>query len=425
MNSMQTELFAKSSFEIEAKHTTHSGGKGEYLHDWYSYLEGFSSSFVYEILKTYAPDAEIVLEPFAGVGTTPVNSSILGCTSYYCEINPVLRKVVAIKKKILGLLDSEKSKFLLDISILCENLSSYLQNVEPSEELRKKYYDCFDKSIFFSQDTFEQVLKFRSLVDQIALNDELLAEALEVAILSCLVTCSLLKRSGDVRFKTPKELSKGVPLLLPSVLKQLNLMMDDCRNCPRALAPINLLANNSKEVLDIKSIQADIVITSPPYLNGTNYFRNTKLELWFIGELLNNKSLRVFRDQVVTSGINDVTKDKGKDILPLVSDLYAELLEKAYDARIAKMMSAYFYEMKIVLEGLHHHTKPNGVVCIDIGDSVYANVYIPTHTILTEIAKDLGFSLYEEIVLRKRYSNGGAELGQYLLVFKKMDSDEK
>ena len=102
-----------------------------------------------------------------------------------------------------------------------------------------------------------------------------------------------------------------------------------------------------------------------------------------------------------------------------------ELLEKAYDARIAKMMSAYFYEMKIVLEGLHHHTKPNGVVCIDIGDSVYANVYIPTHKILTEIAKDLGFLLYEEIVLRKRYSNGGAELGQYLLVFKKMDNDEK
>lgn len=48
--------------------------------------------------------------------------------------------------------------------------------------------------------------------------------------------------------------------------------------------------------------------------------------------------------------------------------------------------------MKIVLEGLHHHTKPNGVVCIDIGDSVYANVYILTHTILdVKSAKDLGF----------------------------------
>lgn len=422
---MQTELFKKASFEIEAKHTTYSGGKGEYLHDWYSYLEGFSSSFVYEILKTYSPDARIVLEPFAGVGTTPVNSSILGYTSYYCEINPVLRKVIAIKKKILDLSDNEKSEFLMSINKLGDDLKELLQNIEASEDLRKRYYDCFGKSIFFPQDTFEKLLKCRSLVDQIVLKNELLAEALEVAILSCLVTCSLLKRSGDVRFKTPKELLKGVPELLPSVIRQLKLMMEDCKNCPKALAPMNLLANNSKEVLDLESIQADIVITSPPYLNGTNYFRNTKLELWFIGELINSKSLRFFRDQVVTAGINDVTKDKGKEILPLISDLYTELLEKAYDTRIAKMMSAYFYEMKIVLEGLQHHTKSDGVVCIDIGDSVYANIYIPTHKILTEIAKDLGFFLYEETLLRKRYSNGGAELGQYLLVFKKLESAEK
>ena len=202
-------------------------------------------------------------------------------------------------------------------------------------------------------------------------------------------------------------------------------MAKDCINLPESLAHSYLLANNSKEILNIESIQADIVITSPPYLNGTNYFRNTKLELWFTGNIVNSKSLRLFRDQVVTSGINDVTKDKGKDILPLISDLYDELLEKSYDNRISKMMSAYFYEMRMVLEGLHHHTTPNGVVCIDIGDSVYSNVYIPTHTILTTIAKDLGFSLYDEVMLRKRYSNGGAELGQYLLVLKKMDSDEK
>lgn len=419
---MQAELFQKSSFEIEGKHTTHSGGKGEYLHDWYSYLEGFSSSFVNQILKTYAPNAEIVLEPFAGVGTTPVNSSILGCTSYYCEINPVLRKVTAIKNKILNLSDEDKVNFLININELSENLSKNILGIEASEELRAKYYDCFDKSVFFSQDTFEKVLKFRALIDQILSKDILLAEALEVAVISCLVKCSLLKRSGDVRFKTAKELSKGVPELISSVIKQLKLMMEDCKNCPQAIAPMYLLANNSKETLEIKSVQADIVITSPPYLNGTNYFRNTKLELWFIRELLNNKSLRTFRDQVVTSGINDVTKDKGKEILPLISDLYIELLEKAYDSRIAKMMSAYFYEMKIVLEGLMHHTKSDGVICIDIGDSIYANVYIPTHKILIKIAQELGFSLYEEILLRKRHSNGGAELGQFLLVFKKEDS---
>lgn len=422
---MVTEINQQNLFKIDAKHTTHSGGKGEYLHDWYSYLEGFSSSFVNKILKSYTPNAEIVLEPFAGVGTTPINCSILGCTSYYCEINPVLRKIVEIKNKILNLSEEEKSNFVIRISKLLISLEKLLISHKPSEELREKYFNCFGKSIFFTSEAFEQVLTLRSIVDEIFIEDELLAETLEVAILSCLVNCSLLKRSGDVRFKTTKELSKGVPRLKPSIISQLKLMMDDCARCPKGLAPIYLLAKNSKEVLEIDSIKADIVITSPPYLNGTNYFRNTKLELWFIGELINNKSLRTFRDQVVTSGINDVTNDKGKYILPLISDLYFELLEKAYDARIAKMMSAYFHEMKIVLEGLYHHVKSNGFVCIDIGDSLYANVYIPTHKILTEIALDLNFSLHEEILLRRRRSKGGALLGQYLLVFVKNNGEIK
>ena len=422
---MQNVISTKSTFKIEPKHTTHSGGKGEYLHDWYPYLEGFSSSFVNEILKMYSPNAMRVLEPFSGVGTTVINSSILGYTSYYCEINPILRKVTDLKIQVLNLSRKDRLDLSKKIINLYTNLKKNIEDTNTFEPLRTQYYACFSKSVFFTPVTFENILKLRTIINHISTEDELLANVIEVAVLSCLVPCSLLKRSGDVRFKTEKELKHGIPELINSVIKQLEIMAKDCINLPESLAHSYLLANNSKEILNIESIQADIVITSPPYLNGTNYFRNTKLELWFTGNIVNSKSLRLFRDQVVTSGINDVTKDKGKDILPLISDLYDELLEKSYDNRISKMMSAYFYEMRMVLEGLHHHTTPNGVVCIDIGDSVYSNVYIPTHTILTTIAKDLGFSLYEEDMLRKRYSNGGAELGQYLLVLKKMDSDEK
>ena len=77
---MQNVISTKSTFKIEPKHTTHSGGKGEYLHDWYPYLEGFSSSFVNEILKMYSPNAMRVLEPL-----TPAVNSVqlnLGDFSY-------------------------------------------------------------------------------------------------------------------------------------------------------------------------------------------------------------------------------------------------------------------------------------------------------------------------------------------------------
>lgn len=82
------------------------------------------------------------------------------------------------------------------------------------------------------------------------------------------------------------------------------------------------------------------------------------------------------------------------------------------------MMAAYFWEMKIVLEGLKKQVVNGGLVCIDIGDSIYSKIYIPTHKVLIEIAKDIGLELYDEVLLRKRTSKDGTSLGQFLLVFK-------
>lgn len=419
---MQVKKESKPEFLIEAKHTTHTGGKGEHLHDWYSYLEGFSSSFVKGILEAYSPNAKIVLEPFAGVGTTPLNCSFLGITSYYCEVNPVLRKVINTKEKISKLNGKKKEIFISKLLYLSDNISFEVEKCASSVELKERYFSCFGKSIFFSEEAFEKVLKFRSYIDKI--DNDLVASSLEVALMSCIVTCSLLKRSGDVRFKTIKELDKGIPDFYDTVSQQLKRMALDCKVCPESKNEIIFLTSNAKDLVKHASINADIVITSPPYLNGTNYFRNTKLELWFIGELINDKSLRLFRDQVVTSGINDVTRSKGNEILPQLSYLYNELLEKSYDKRIAKMMAAYFLEMKLVIEGLKSHVVEDGLICIDIGDSIYSKIYIPTHKILIEIAKNIGLSLYDEVLLRKRTSKDGSPLGQFLLVFKRDRSNE-
>lgn len=413
---MQPEVLIKPKFLIDAKHTTHSGGKGEYLHDWYSYLEGFSSSFVKGILQTYSPNAKVVLEPFAGVGTTPINCSFLGIHTYYCEVNPVLRKVISAKEVVARLDAKGKANLVASLKKLSERLPTEIENLSPSEELKKRYYSCFGKSIFFTDDAFDKVLRLRTYVDE--MQDDLVAASVEVAVMSCIVHCSLLKRSGDVRYKTQKELEKGLPDFYESVCMQLSRMAVDCENCPEAVGKLDLIASNAKDLVNKSSVNADIVITSPPYLNGTNYFRNTKLELWFIRELENEKSLRCFRDQVVTSGINDVTKDKGKDILPFITELYENLYEKSYDKRISKMMAAYFWEMKIVLEGLKKQVVNGGLVCIDIGDSIYSKIYIPTHKVLIEIAKDIGLELYDEVLLRKRTSKDGTSLGQFLLVFK-------
>ncbi len=165
----------------------------------------------------------------------------------------------------------------------------------------------------------------------------------------------------------------------------------------------------------------DAIITSPPYLNGTNYFRNTKIELWFLRELSSKAGLRILRDAAITSGINDVTlrKTNGheKPITPSLQGVLEALAEDCYDARIPLMVRSYFNEMASVISGFQTIVKLNGTVVIDLGDFCYGSVWVPTDQILAEMMSAAGFKPIDRIVLRERQSRDGRKLSQTLQVF--------
>ena len=60
MGLIQQSLFEEKTYY--GKSATHTGGKGEVFHDWYPYLEGFSSSFVSSVFEKYLPKAKKILE---------------------------------------------------------------------------------------------------------------------------------------------------------------------------------------------------------------------------------------------------------------------------------------------------------------------------------------------------------------------------
>jgi len=422
MENSTQQLSFDQQLVIEPKHVTHSGGKGEYLHDWYAYLEGYSSEFVRSVFDTYMPEAQSILEPFAGVGTTPLTLGLMGVRSFYSEINPAMRKVINAKLQIASLPKSKKQQVYKGILELADSLPDNILEQSAKSSLKDTYNSAFKNSVYFDDAMFLNILKLRNFNNKLSAQNPILGNALEVAAISKLITCSKLKRAGDVRFKTEKELSKGLPDFITSIQEQLRLMADDCMRCPTSLAESILVARNAKQLHELEPLNVDGVITSPPYLNGTNYFRNTKLELWYMGFISTDKCLRSFRDEVVTSGINDVTKNKGNIIHPACQSVIDQLAQAAYDGRISKMAAGYFEEMGIVFSGLSKHLKPSGVACIDIGDSIYAGIHVPTHDILCEIAKDSGFETRDIVTLRERRSKSGALLAQSLLVLEKKNS---
>jgi RMKL-like, methyltransferase domain len=409
---------ASNPIAIDPIQATFNGGRYEPLHEWYPYLEGYSPSFVETVIGHYCPDADSVFDPFGGAGTTPLTAARLGKTAYYSEINPVLQFLTDCKVLALRLTDKQRGTIVSRLRDCSDRLDALLNRAVAELQLRQTYRAVFGNSVFFDDDVFEDILRLRTVVDEIACADPATARFLTVAVLKSLIPASRLIRRGDVRFKTAKELSRGRPELRELTRAALKDLARDIEALPRVEIVPLLLLENAKNLGKLPPLGAEAVITSPPYLNGTNYFRNTKVELWFLRCLHRNEDLAQFRFQAMTVGINDVTVRKPVgEMPPSAVEVLKVVGKKAYDPRIPLMIACFASEMHTVLRDIAGHMKPGGKIIIDIGDSAYAGVRVPTDRFIVESLAGAGFQLTSETVLRQRYSRNQMKLSQRLLVF--------
>ncbi len=397
--------------------TFREGGKDPYVR-WYPYLEGYSISFVKEIIRRFSPDAKKILDPFAGTGTTAFAASENGVLSMFCEINPVLQHITQTKIRA-RMLKKDKRIALSESLLEIENKISELGSKPKDEDLRRSYKDTFFKSRFFRDVVFEDILRLRSWVDEINIHNQLLADLFSVAVVSCLVPVSNMKRAGDLRYKTEKELRKERQDLSACLSEKIKSISSDLLLETESLNPEPFFICDSAQNLgNIPNQKIDTVITSPPYVNGTNYFRNTKLELWFLRCLNESKDLTRFRSTSLTAGINDVTSaNSSKSDNAAVRKIVKELESVAYDMRIPKMIDSYFAELTSIFQSIQKHLRKGAVLAIDIGDSEYCGVHVPVDELLAGCLGEIGFSSQETIVLRERQSRSGRKLKQVLQIY--------
>ncbi len=58
------------------------------IHRWVPWIAGFSSDFVKDALSRYLDGKGIILDPFAGVGTTLVEATLLGHQAIGLQLYP-------------------------------------------------------------------------------------------------------------------------------------------------------------------------------------------------------------------------------------------------------------------------------------------------------------------------------------------------
>lgn len=391
---------------IREKGGTFSLNKTEPIHRWYSYVEGYSSCLIAEELKTLLalkPNIETIYDPFCGTGTTSLVASAYGIKSFYSESNPFMQTV--IETKINGVHN-------LDAATVSAKMIEYLTLINELKIEEYTSWDGFEK--FFGERQLNELLTIKDLISQE--DNESVKSILMLALSSIIVKVSKMTRRGDLRYATEKEYREES--VCECFADKLNEMIFDILHHKTSVKCGTTKV--SDDARDNNYVDAfDCVITSPPYLNGTNYIRNTKLELKLNDFITSENDLPSFHSKGIVAGINNVSKRTAIDtILPVVEPYLEQLQPVAYDERIPKMVAGYFRDMDMVIRKLSTSIKSGGLFTMDIGDSQFAGVHIPTHQILSDICAQYGFVLYDEEILRERRSKNGMVLTQRLLRYR-------
>lgn len=391
---------------IREKGGTFLLNKTEPIHRWYSYVEGYSSCLITDELKTFLtvkPNIKTIYDPFCGTGTTSLVASTHGIHSFYSESNPFMQTVIETKV-------NEVHK--LDVKIVIEKLIEYLMLINEIKIETYASWNGFEK--YFEERQLNELLSIRELISKE--DNESAKKFLTLALSSIVVKVSRMTRRGDLRYATEKEYREES--VLECFADKLKEMIFDIQHYKTTVKCGTTKVSDDARDNDYVDL-FDCVITSPPYLNGTNYIRNTKLELKLNDFITSEKDLPSFHSKGIVAGINNVSKRTAIDtILPVVEPYLEQLMPVAYDERIPKMVARYFRDMDIVIQKLSKSIKPGGLFTMDIGDSQFAGVHIPTHRVLSSICAQYGFNLYDEEVLRERRSKNGMVLTQRLLRYR-------
>ena len=383
--------------------------KKEPIHRWYKYDEGYSNEFIYKEIENLPFHPKTLFEPFSGSGTTPLVASSLGIQSFYTEMNPFMRFVTNTKINVVRN-SIHKKEFIID---LLKKFSNEIKDSNPPE-LSNISRGGFEK--FYKPEVLSVISFIKVKINTI--QDDDCKELARLALSAIAVKISNMKKHGDLRYAKDNEKKPENFDVKTNYVAKLDQIIEDISQLELDNYAETICVGNDARTASLP-FEVDCIITSPPYLNGTNYIRNTKLELNILDFVTAESSLKLLHSEGIIAGINNVSKRR--EVVNSICELdpiLSKLEPVSYDVRIPKMIIGYFNDMNDFFINAAKLLRHEGVLILDIGDSQFAGVHIPTDSLLTTIAEKSGFELYEEETLRTRRSKNQMILSQKVLRYR-------
>ncbi|MFQ4141436.1 hypothetical protein [Chlorogloeopsis sp. ULAP02] len=393
------------------------------VHRWANFIAGYSPEFVSLcIQEANLSPGDTVLDPFGGLGTTPVQSLLDSFSTISCEANPYFADLATAKcQAVLGTVNPDEVFSILHqlvpyegelTDIYSVDALTFLKKIIPETELRV----LVSAKIRESEITTNNKLFYRLVVSTI----------LELTS----------KSQTDGIYKAPTTKKKSYSFC-DALLRIEAQVIEDFYSLPKKQ---NLHCDFIKDSAHVLSSQpasiASLCITSPPYLNNFDYAEMSRMELYFWEYAT---SWREVTDKVRSVLIPNTTTiptsikknhefyakqlsfDFLKYVNPLVDELKIRRTQRAGKKDYYSLVFPYFAEVKKIFAECFRLLKSNTDIHVIIGDAYLYGVHIPTGKLTLLLLQEIGFEKTQIKLLRTRGNRwilskregAGTPIGEY------------
>lgn len=395
----------KATADISHRLSTNTLSKSKRIHRWGNFIAGFSVEFVEQCISAMSLDSQdgIILDPFAGCGTTLIAAKNKGLKSVGYELHPVFHTIASCKIQ-----HYETDAALRTAELLRERHTPVCWSQDAEQFLAK----------LFSRTNLELIRNAAGAISQSPpdLHDLAVTMFLKVCELAC-------GSQTDGIYKAPTTYKHH--LAFHEALNRVEAEFTDdirsewYRQHWRATPQSHV---HRASALSMKALDPDSVvgcITSPPYLNNFDYAEMTRMHLYLLGWCTSWRDIsETVRNQLVT---NTTTALNGKktdeyqraariSLFPtlvteldmIVSDLAQERATRAGKKEYDFLVYPYYCQISEVLSSVYAALRPGAKVHWVVADAALYGIHIETHEHTAEIMRQLGYRNVKVHFLRNR-----------------------
>jgi tRNA G10 N-methylase Trm11 len=396
-------------------------------HGWHRYVGRFPSHLVRGLLNYFgASKSDIILDPFAGSGTTLVEARLLGIPSVGIEICP-----------LSCLISRTKANFPSET----ENLTELVYNLSKFYDENSRKFLKAHQERFTHKDVLDRkgnMIERFANIEKWFTPEALLGVSLITEFASrldgyerdfvLLALSSKMRSIGNVDVDVVRAEYRKIPRLDVNVLRlvkrQLLSFIDDIHKSQETHESLISESSTSNliqgSVLDVKLEPGSIshIITSPPYgVESLSYLRTHLLSYRvlknFLGEDPYKFSKNVIGSEFICKEEIPVDAFEVDSISAAYHSFFKELvphLETKKDRVRGTMMMHFFEEMLQVIRLFSIWVKPGGYVAFVIGNKRIKGKIIPSDKIINEIFMANNFQKDKTISHKLKTNNSNSSV---------------